>query len=365
MSLGSAEPEKTPPSMGFGRWCGFAALVAAVVLLWDLREVLIGLFGSIVLAVAFCTLVEWMQQRLQIRRWQSLLLSLMLVIITVLVIITALVPPFLDQFQQLLRQLPKAANALSRLAADGIGQLSGLVHGQGAEPEAWSALLNDPSRWGLGSGVGKVLELAGNLGVGVLQLLFVVAVALMLSVQPREYRHVAIQLAPSFLRRRMAEVLDACASALSSWMVGVLISSLCVAVLAFIGLSMLGVELTTANALLAGMLNVIPNVGPTLSTIFPMSVALLDAPWKALAVLVFYVVIQNVESYLITPSVMHHQVRLLPGLTLTAQVIFTVIFGPVGLLLALPLAVCLQVLIREFVIRDLMDPWQRPRRFLQ
>ena len=98
--------------MGFGRWCGFAALVAAVVLLWDLREVLIGLFGSIVLAVAFCTLVEWMQQRLQIRRWQSLLLSLMLVIITVLVIITALVPPFLDQFQQLLRQLPKAANAV-------------------------------------------------------------------------------------------------------------------------------------------------------------------------------------------------------------------------------------------------------------
>ena len=76
-----------------------------------------------------------------------------------------------------------------------------------------------------------------------------------------------------------------CGDALSSWMIGVLISSVCVAVLAGIGLSLLGVKLVMANALLAGLLNVIPNVGPTLSTIFPMSVSLLDAPWNALAAL--------------------------------------------------------------------------------
>jgi predicted PurR-regulated permease PerM len=138
-------------------------------------------------------------------------------------------------------------------------------------------------------------------------------------------------------------------------MVGVLISSICVGLMAFVGLSLLGVKLTTANALLAGMLNVIPNLGPTIGTIFPMSVALLENPWKALAVLVLYVVIQNLESYVITPSVMHHQLKLLPGLTLAAQVIFTVLFGPLGLLLSLPLAVCLQVLIKELLIHDLLD----------
>jgi predicted PurR-regulated permease PerM len=138
-------------------------------------------------------------------------------------------------------------------------------------------------------------------------------------------------------------------------MVGVLISSICVGLMAFVGLSLLGVKLTTANALLAGMLNVIPNLGPAIGTIFPMSVALLENPWKALAVLVLYVVIQNLESYVITPSVMHHQLKLLPGLTLAAQVIFTVLFGPLGLLLSLPLAVCLQVLIKELLIHDLLD----------
>jgi predicted PurR-regulated permease PerM len=138
---------------------------------------------------------------------------------------------------------------------------------------------------------------------------------------------------------------------------GVLISSLCVGILAAVGLLLLGVKLVAANAVLAGLLNIVPNVGPTLSTIFPMSVALLDAPWKAVAVLILYVLIQNLESYVITPSVMHHQLKLLPGLTLSAQLLFTVLFGPLGLILALPLAVCLQVILREVLIHDVLDRW--------
>jgi predicted PurR-regulated permease PerM len=225
-----------------------------------------------------------------------------------------------------------------------------------ATPENPGALAS-----GLGGGAVKLLGLAGNLGSGLLQTLFVLAVALMVAAQPTAYREVLLLLVPSFYRRRARQVLLQCGEALSAWMVGVLISSVCVALLAAVGLSLLGVKLVAANAVLAGLLNVIPNVGPTLSTIFPMSVALLDTPWKALAVLAMYVVIQNLESYVITPSVMHHQLKLLPGLTLTAQLLFTVLFGPLGLLLALPLAVCLQVILREVVIRDILDPWKRQR----
>merc|ERR1711939_239960 len=75
-SLDSAKADHNKQPMSFGRWCGFAALLAAVVLLWDLREVLIGLFGSIVLSVAFCTLVGWLKQSLRWQRWQALLLAL-------------------------------------------------------------------------------------------------------------------------------------------------------------------------------------------------------------------------------------------------------------------------------------------------
>lgn len=356
--------------MKFPQWIGLAALTAACLLLWSLRDVLIHLFAGIVLAMALCTLVGSLRERWPMARNLALVICLLGLLLVLGIGIAILVPPFISQFQQLLLQLPAAALELKQLAIATISTISGMVYGlQGASDWSASLLANGTAlpdgatlASGLGGGLKQLLGLAGNLGNGLIQILFVIAVSLMVAVQPTAYREASILLIPSFYRRRFREILLQCGDALSSWMVGLLISSLCVAVLAGIGLSLLGVKLVMANALLAGLLNVIPNLGPTMSTIFPMAVALLDAPWKSLAVLCLYVVIQNLESYVITPSVMHHQVKLLPGLTLTAQFLFTVIFGPLGLLLALPLTVVLQVLIREVLIHDMLDRWKPERR---
>jgi predicted PurR-regulated permease PerM len=346
----------------FGRGLGLIATATALLLLWQLRSVLIVAFAAVVLAMALCTLVGVVRERLGCSRRLALLLTLLGLLLAVVLALASVVPPFLAQFQELLAQLPAAAALAARLLHQGMDLSSQMLYGREALNWLQHNWQNPGEGPGLGGGLLRLLGFAGNLGGGLLQLLFVLAVSLMISVQPTAYREVLIQLAPSFYRRRLRQILALCGEALSSWMGGVLLSSLGVAVLAGIGLSLLGVKLVVANALLAGLLNVIPNVGPTLSTVFPMSVALLDSPWKALAVLGLYVVVQNLESYVITPSVMHHQVKLLPGLTLIAQFLFTVLFGPLGLLLALPLAVCLQVVVREVLIHDLLDPWTTARR---
>lgn len=346
--------------MKFGQWIGVIATAAALVLLWQLREVVIHLFAAVVLAMALCTLVGVVQQRLRCRRPLALLLTLLGLVLLLAIALAAVVPPFVEQFQQLLLQLPTAAERATALLRQALEQSNRMLYGQQAVQwlqQTWGA--SGGGAEPVAGGLRGLLGVAGNLGSGLVQLLFVLAVSLMIAAQPQAYREVAVLLAPSFYRRRLRQVLQQCGEALSSWMGGVLISSLCVALLAGIGLSLLGVKLVVANALLAGLLNVIPNIGPTLSTVFPMSVALLVSPWKALAVLGLYVLVQNLESYVITPSVMQHQLKLLPGLTLAAQLLFTVLFGPLGLLLALPLAVCLQVVIREVLIRDVLDPWQR------
>lgn len=352
--------------MRFGQVLGLIATVAALLLLWSLREVLLLVFGAIVGAMALCTLVGLVRQKLPLARPLALLLTLVGVALLLLVATATLVPPFVDQFSQLLRQLPAAAALLQNSLRQALDQASQMVYGHEALQWLQQGLggageSNGALAAGLGGGLQRLLGLAGGLGNGLIQLLFVLVVSLMIAAQPHSYREVAILLVPSFYRRRFRAVLLQCGEALSSWMGGLLISSVCVALLAGIGLSLLGVKLVVANALLAGLLNIIPNIGPTLSTVFPMAVALLDSPWKALAVLVLYLVVQHLESYLITPSVMHHQVQLLPGLTLIAQFVFTVLFGPLGLLLALPLAVCLQVLVREVLIRDVLDPWKQRR----
>ena len=355
-------------NLNFSHWLSLTALVSALILLWSLKEVIIQLFAGIVLAMALCTLINKLRSIISMPRSLALLASLITLggIFTISLVIV--VPQFTQEFQQLINQLPTAARELWELAIGTIDKVSDVIYGD--DPEgSWDQriLLNGfnplPDGPSLANGVGewikKILGLASNLGIGILQILFVIAVSLMIAIQPYSYREVAILLVPSFYRRRARSILCQCGDALSNWMVGVLISSLCVSILAGIGLSILGVKLVIANALLAGILNIIPNVGPVISTIFPLSVALLDAPWKAAAVLGMYIFIQNLESYLITPSVMHHQVKLLPGLTLTAQIIFTIIFGPIGLLLALPLTVVIQVLIREIIVHDLLDNWKR------
>ena len=354
--------------MKLSHWISLSALLSAGVILWSLREIIIQLFAGIVLAMAMCTLVDKLRSKIKVARPIGLLICLTGIFLVFGLVLVIVVPPFLEEFQQLIAQLPNAASALSDLLEGSFSRINYMIYGdyqQGAIQQRISESIFNPIpdgstlATGVGDGIKRILGLASNLGSGILQFLFVLAVSLMIAVQPIAYREVAILLVPSFYRKRARLILLDCGKALSNWMVGVLISSLFVSLLAGIGLTILGVKLVIANALLAGILNIIPNVGPFISTIFPMSVALLDEPWKALAVLGMYILIQNLESYIITPSIMQHQVKLLPGLTLTAQFIFTIVFGPIGLILALPLAVVIQVLIKEILIHDLLDPWKR------
>jgi predicted PurR-regulated permease PerM len=132
-----------------------------------------------------------------------------------------------------------------------------------------------------------------------------------------------------------------------------------IAVFSAVGLWLLQVPLVLAHALLAGLLNFIPNIGPTLSVFLPMTVALLDAPWKAIAVLILYIVIQQVESYWLTPTIMAKQVALLPAVTLISQLIFASMFGALGLVVAIPLTVVAKTWIEEVLLTDVMDQWER------
>ena len=340
------------------------ALIISILILWSLKEILILSFASIVIAMALCTLTGKIRDIFQIPRWTSLGITLISIILISSISIVIIIPQFTSEFQELINQIPSAVGKLWELSIDTFYNFAEIIY-KGNIPDLAdrNTLTNKlsiiPDGGTLANGVTdsitRLINLAGNVGIGIIQLLFIISVALMITLQPKSYREVAILLVPSFYRRRARKILLICGNSLSSWMTGVLLSSICVAILVSIGLYLLGIKLVIANALIAGALNVIPNVGPTISTIFPLSVALLDTPWKSLAVLGLYILIQNIESYIITPSIMQKQVKLLPGLTITAQFIFTIIFGPLGLLLAIPMAVVIQVFFKEIIIHDILD----------
>ena len=314
--------------------------------------------------MALCTLTGKLRDFLHIPRWASFGITLTSIVLISSISIVIIIPQFTSEFQELINQIPSAVGKLWDLLINSFYNFSELIYKDTIPDIADRSLLTNkltimPDGGTLANGVTdsitKIINLAGNVGVGIIQTFFIISVSLMITLQPNSYREVAILLIPSFYRRRARTILLECGNALSNWMTGVLLSSICVSILVSIGLYLLGIKLVIANALIAGVLNIIPNVGPTISTIFPLSVALLDTPWKALAVLGLYVLIQNIESYIITPSIMQKQVKLLPGLTITAQFIFTILFGPLGLLLAIPMAVVIQVFVREVIIHDILE----------
>ncbi len=138
----------------------------------------------------------------------------------------------------------------------------------------------------------------------ILNLLLFLVLTIMLVANPAPYRRGFILLFPAFYRRRAYDILSECETNLVGWMTATLINMAAIAVVSFIGLLILGVPLALASALLAGLLEFIPNIGPILSVIPPMVVALLDTPWKAVAVLILYFLIQQFEAYLLVPFVM-------------------------------------------------------------
>jgi len=297
-----------------------------------------------------------MQKGLKIPRSLSLFFVLTVISVIVFTIFILVLPPFIKEFNEILVDIPNGLSKINILINTNLNKFNNLFYGEQSENviDIFS-LINNVVTIPDASTIAKAIQesfknlinIAGNLGSGLLKLIFVLAVSLMISIEPKQYKENILLLIPKSYRNKFRNILEKCNTALANWTFSMVISSLSVGLLSLIVLSILDVKYVVSNALIAMVLNIIPNIGPVISGIFPISIALLDNFWKPLAVLGAYIIIQNIESYIIMPSIMKKKANLLPGLTLISQFGFTFVFGPLGLILSLPLAVVIQVLIKE------------------
>ena len=347
--------------MKLGDWIAVICFIIALVIIWEFREALLLVMSAIVLSVALNSLVRLLQTwgdrlHMKLSRGMAVLIAIVLVGLFGTLFFALVAPPFINQFQQLIE-----------LAPIGFQRFLNWLDQIRISPPVWLNLeqLQLPNFSELAQQVGPLAQnvienfvtfFSNSLAV-LVKLLFVLVLTVMFLVDPTSYRKLLIRLFPSFYRRRADSILCLCEEVLLGWMGGIVINSIFVAMLSAIGLAALQVRFVFAHALLAGVFNFVPNIGPMLSVIFPISVALLDTPLKALGVLILYLVIQNVESYWFSPMVMRKQISLLPAVTLTAQIFFATFLGLLGLILALPLAVVTKTWLEEAFFKDFLDRW--------
>ncbi len=178
---------------------------------------------------------------------------------------------------------------------------------------------------------------------------------LYMAMQPAHYRGGLVRLFPPRRRRRIDEVLLKIGDALWAWTLGRLAAMALIAIGSTAGLWMIGIPLPVTLGVIAGFLNFVPNLGPLLASIPPILFGLQQGGNSALYVAGFYLALQVLESYCITPLIDQQQVRLPPALTLAGQLLLGMVAGFMGLLLATPLLAAAHVLVRELYVKDILE----------
>lgn len=312
-------------------------LAALFFLVWQLRTLLLMLFGAVVIASIFRAVADGICRLTRLPNWISTALAILLVLGGIASLIAIFGAQIGQQFQTLRETLPKAWGDFEQR----IGDL-----GLGNQLEALVASISTPGGGNL-SGFGRTLL---SIGSGIADFVVVIFAGIYLATQPKFYRVGAIKLVPPARRKIAAEAMLESERALRLWLKGQAIAMVVVGLLTGTGLWLIGMPSALALGLLAGMLEFIPFAGPILAAIPAVLLALAVSPEVALWVVLLYVGVQQFEGNVLTPMVQQYAVDL-PGVVLLFALIgFGTLFGTLGVILAAPLAVVTFVLVKRLYV---------------
>ncbi len=344
--------------MNFPSALGLVVLLICLWVLWQIRKLLLLLFLAIILADTLNIFVSWLEKQ-GIARKRGVIICIGLLLVILLSSFSLIIPSFIKQFQQLTIVLPLGLDRLGTVIDNFI---EGLTY-----KFDWNILQSLPDTKTLLRELQPLLNQVAGKGLSVfyssfgilLGLLLLLALALMIFLDPGAYYDVLIRLFPSFYRERAREIILKCDRSLHGWLKGVLFHSSIVLLLSWMGLFCLGIPLAFTQAVISALLTFIPNIGLMLSVIIPLGIAVLEKPDQLLAVLLLYIAIYAVIGYIDRhpphPSLAIRTIPLLPGFVLLAQLFFANFFGFLGLFLAVPLLITLQIFVSEIIFNDILD----------
>lgn len=201
------------------------------------------------------------------------------------------------------------------------------------------------------SGVGKAFGFVGSV-FGILINIFTVIILSVYFLQSKESsKEKLLKLVPLKHQKRILRLLDAIENQLGSWLRAQLLLMTLIGFLGWLGLEIIGMEFSVPMGIIAGLLEIIPGIGPMITWILAVIIGVgSNIPaWKVVFIAVWFILIQQVENYLIIPKLMEKFVGINPVLTIIAILGASKIFGVWGALLAVPTVAILQISLREYM----------------
>ncbi|MFW6076482.1 MAG: AI-2E family transporter [Hyphomicrobiales bacterium] len=342
-----AEPGGSEAAVG-RRWLrtdNILLVSALAVFVWFTGDVLLLVFAGLLLAVGLDGLTSAVRNWLPLSQVWGLLLVIVAIVAFLAVIGMTVVPQFLGQLDQLWDRLfgfaERALETLrqyewaQRLMRDG--------EGEGGAADAASAIAQEAAA-----------AMLAALGIAS-SLIILLAIAIFAAADPDLYRRGILALLPPSRRERMGDALTATAHALRWWFLAQVIAMLVLGVTVAIGLLIIGIDLWLSLGVLTGLLTFIPFLGPIIAGIPILIVGFSEGLQTGFIVLVFFLVVQNLEGNFLGPMIQHRVVNLAPVLLISVQILMSALFGAMGLVLAAPLTLVAMVFVKKLYVEDVLD----------
>jgi predicted PurR-regulated permease PerM len=361
-----------------------AAVYVALQLFWRTRNIILTVFLGVLFAIAVSAGADRLQ-KFRVPR----AIGAPLIVLAFLGLLGAfgmwMGPTVREQSAELRIKLPEALEKIEVWIEGQSGGVVGTVLGvpdsdslaraarNGGQPaQAVQVVTEDEGPKGLRerltgqlSGAGRYfLPVLGSTLAVIAGVLLVLFVTIYVAVDPGMYQRGALRLLPPRHRERARVVLGAIGATLRKWLVTQLIAMIVIGVVTTGALLALDVRAAIPLGILAGLLEFVPTLGPILSALPAIAMGFVDSPEKALFVTLAYVGIQFLENHILIPVLMKEELNLAPALTIVVQAVMAIMFGFLGLLIAVPLLAMIVVCVRvgllheepEVMSKDPSDP---------
>jgi len=211
----------------------------------------------------------------------------------------------------------------------------------------WETLKN----WLTAPGLEKsqILSFFGNVISGLFSALIVFIISFYLSVDKDFVVRQINKLSSLKYKNFLANFYQTSQKQIGAWARASLLLCLLIGVSSYLGLVILDIKFALLLGVMTGVLEIIPYLGPWISGVIAFLVALSDSPFKALMVVIFYLILQQLENNLISPQVMRRAIGLNPVVILVVLMIGGKLAGPLGALLSIPLATILSILLKDYL----------------
>jgi len=349
-----AEDRTRSPQVAYRAVLLAAGLLLVGLLFRQLVTLLLAILITIVFAIPLAAAADRLERR-KVPRAVGALLALLGGVAALALLIYLLIPPFIDQTDEFVDDVPRIVRDLEGSYADVTGEDPGEV---GDKVQKFvERYTDDPDRL-IGPITSIGLNVAGIIGA----LVLILITAYYMAIRPEPLIAGLMRVFPPSRREHVGSVLARIRRSWIGWMEGVAIDMLVTFVLTWIGLTLIGLDFAIFFAVLSALLVVVPYFGAIAGAIPPVLFALTDSPGMAVLTLVVYVIVQQLESNVTIPLVMSQRTRMHPALIAIGVVVVGQLFGFIGLFVAVPILALIVIVVEEFWVKPIEEAEAEQRR---